>query len=67
MISAEERSLNRVLGQAIIIGVLIGLSAMLLQIWVGEAGWLARGAALLLLGGLICWLQFWLLRRHRRG
>lgn len=53
--------------KVIILGLCIGVVAMLLELWVGDRGWPARGAALLVAGGILCLLQYGLIRfRNRR-
>jgi hypothetical protein len=49
-----------------LMGIAIGLGAILLEAWVGESGWPARIAALLLVGALLCAAQYWLIRLRRR-
>lgn len=58
--------MNRLSIDALIMGLAIGLAAILLDAWVGTAGWLARIAALLLVGSLLCGVQYLLLLRHKR-
>ncbi len=64
--SRSKWSVEPVYLKAIIMGLCIGVVAMLLDLWVGERGWRARGAALLLAGGLLCLLQYGLIHFRRR-
>jgi hypothetical protein len=57
---------KRFYGEAVTMGLGIALGAILLDRWVGEAGWLARISALLVVGGLLCLAQYGLLRLRRR-
>jgi hypothetical protein len=47
-------------------GLAIGLGAIMLEAWVGQAGWPVRIAALLLVGAILCAAQYWLLRMRRK-
>ncbi len=47
---------------AVVMGLLIGSVAVLLDRWVGEAGWGLRVAALLLTGSALCLAQYGLAR-----
>ncbi|MEI7771310.1 MAG: hypothetical protein WCI67_15070 [Chloroflexales bacterium] len=51
---------------ATIMGLAIGLGAILLEAWVGVAGWLVRVAALLLIGAILCAVQYWLIQVRRK-
>ena len=51
--------------QAVVIGLLIGLGAVILELWFGNSGWIARILALILLGSAICGFQYWLLRLRK--
>ncbi len=50
---------------AVLMGLLIGGVAVLLDRWVGEAGWGLRVAALLLTGSALCLAQYGLARWRR--
>lgn len=50
---------------AVVMGLLIGSMAVLLDRWVGEAGWGLRVAALLLTGSALCLAQYGLARWRR--
>ncbi|MGQ9926651.1 MAG: hypothetical protein ACUVS4_07250 [Chloroflexaceae bacterium] len=47
---------------AVVMGLLIGILAVLLDRWVGEAGWGLRAAALLITGSVLCMAQYALTR-----
>jgi hypothetical protein len=51
---------------AAIMGLAIGLCAVLLEVWVGHAGWPVRIAALLVVGSALCAAQYSLMRWRRR-
>jgi hypothetical protein len=51
---------------AAIMGLAIGLGAILLELWVGDSGWLARVVALLVVGAGLCAAQYGLIRWRRR-
>jgi hypothetical protein len=57
---------ERVYLEAVLMGLCIGLAALALNRWMGEGGWSLRIAALLLVGGGLCLLQYWLARAGRR-
>jgi len=57
---------ERVYLEALLIGLCIGLAAVLLDRWVGGSSWQLRIGSLLVLGGGICLLQYWLARVGRR-
>ncbi len=61
----RSRLLERVYVEAIVMGLLIGLAALLLNRWVGEAVWPARLLALALVGGALCLVQYGLVRARR--
>ncbi|MEI8166142.1 MAG: hypothetical protein WCG26_07180 [Chloroflexales bacterium] len=48
--------------EALLIGLCIGFTALLLNWWVGDASWRPRVMALLAVGWLICMLQYGLAR-----
>jgi hypothetical protein len=52
--------------EAILMGLCIGLAALLLNSWVGDGSWRLRIASLALVGGGLCVLQYWLARVGRR-
>ncbi len=60
------RILERFYIEAIIMGLCIGLAALLINGWVGEASWPARIAALLVIGGGLCLMQYGLVRARRK-
>jgi len=43
-------------------GLMIGLLAILLDMWVSEAGWGVRLVALVLMGSVLCLVQYGLTR-----
>ncbi|MEI7644213.1 MAG: hypothetical protein WCJ55_08025 [Chloroflexales bacterium] len=51
---------------AVMMGLAIGLAAILLEVWVGAAGRLTQIAALLLIGAILCAVQYWLIRTCRK-
>lgn len=50
---------------AVVMGLLIGSVAVLLDRWVGEAAWGLRVAAILLTGSALCLAQYGLVRWRR--
>jgi putative flippase GtrA len=48
--------------EAVVIGLGIGVAALSLDQLVGEAGWFVRVASLLIVGGLLCLVQYGLKR-----
>ncbi|MCS6880146.1 MAG: hypothetical protein RMK84_03950 [Oscillochloridaceae bacterium] len=50
---------------AVVMGLLIGIAAVLLERWVGGAGWGLRVAALALAGAALCLVQYGLTRWPR--
>ncbi|HMQ29307.1 MAG TPA: hypothetical protein PKD53_01215 [Chloroflexaceae bacterium] len=58
--------LERVYLEAMVMGLLIGVAALLIDRWVGEAGWPPRILALLVVGGSLCLAQYGLVRARRR-
>ncbi|MBX0326788.1 hypothetical protein K2Z83_03715 [Oscillochloris sp. ZM17-4] len=54
--------MDRRYAEAAIMGLAIGLGAILLEVWVGHAGWPARIAALVVIGAVICAAQYGLMR-----
>jgi len=50
---------------AVVMGLLIGILAVLLDRWVGEAGWWLRVAALVITGTVLCVAQYGLARWRR--
>lgn len=63
--SKKVQALKRVDLEAVVMGLLIGLTVVGLQTWLDEAGLLTRGAALLVAGGLLCLIQYALVRLRR--
>lgn len=57
--------LERVYFEAIIMGLCVGLAALLLDRLVGEAGWPPRLLLLLLVGGALCLVQYVIVRGRR--
>jgi len=47
---------------AVAMGLMIGLLAILLDMWVSEAGWGVRLVALVLMGSVLCLVQYGLTR-----
>ena len=60
--SKKVQALKRVDLEAVLMGLLIGLTVVVLQMWLGQAGVLARALALLAAGGLLCLVQYGLER-----
>jgi O-antigen/teichoic acid export membrane protein len=50
---------------AVVMGLLIGILAVLLDRWVSEAGWGLRAAALVITGSVLCVAQHGLARWRR--
>lgn len=65
-ISREGPALERVYIEALIVGLCIGVAALLLDYWVGYSSWRLRIALLVLVGGALCLLQYGLGRLWRR-
>lgn len=63
--SSGGRLVERVYLEAFVMGLCIGLAALLIDRWVGEAGWPPRVLALLLVGGLLCLIQYGMVRARR--
>jgi hypothetical protein len=57
---------QRIYIEAILMGLCIGLAALALNHWVGDGGWRLRIAALALVGGGLCLLQY-LIARAGKG
>ncbi len=66
-ISRAGRAVERVYLEALVMGLCIGVAAMLLDYWVGDGSWRLRGATLLLVGGALCVFQYRLARFRRRS
>lgn len=49
---------------AVVMGLMIGLLAILLDMWVSQATWGVRLVALVLVGSALCLVQFGLTRRR---
>jgi hypothetical protein len=58
-------TVHRVYSEALVIGLGIGGAALALDRLVGDAGWLTRIASLLLVGGLLCLVQYVLTRTRQ--
>jgi hypothetical protein len=56
---------ERVYLEALLMGLCIGLAALLLNSWVGDGSWRLRIGSLALAGGGLCLLQYWLARAGR--
>lgn len=56
--SKKVQALKRVDLEAIVMGLLIGLTVVLLQLWLGAAELPLRVLALLVAGGLLCLVQY---------
>lgn len=59
------RILERFYTEAVVMGLLIGLTVVLLQIWLGSAQFSLRLVGLLVAGGLLCVVQYGLGRVRR--
>jgi hypothetical protein len=57
---------NRLYIDAVMIGLAIGLGAVLLEAWVGTAEWQVRIAAMLGISAILCAAQYWLIKLHRK-
>lgn len=64
--SKPGRLLERAYIEAFVVGLCIGLTALALDRWVGEAGWPTRIVTLIAVGGLLCLLQFGITRLWRK-
>jgi hypothetical protein len=51
---------------AAMMGLAIGLAAVLLEWWVGNAGWPVRIAALVVVGAILCAAQYGLSQWRKR-
>lgn len=51
--------------EAVVMGLAIGLGAILLNVWVGDASWPRRLLALAFVGALLCALQYGFVRLRR--
>ena len=60
------RGVERVYIEAVVMGLCIGLAAMLLDYLVGYSSWRLRIVGLLLVGGALCVFQYQLGRFRRR-
>lgn len=56
--SKKVQALKRVDLEAVLMGLLIGLTVVALQAWLGQAGMLVRALALLAAGALLCLIQY---------
>lgn len=54
----RRRLLERVYIEALVIGLCIGLAAVLLDQWLSDNSWRVRILALLLVGGSLCLIQY---------
>lgn len=52
--------------EAFAMGLLIGIAALLINTWVGDASWPRRVVALVAVGGLLCLVQFAMARVRRK-
>jgi len=66
-ISRTGRAVERVYLEAFVMGLCIGVAAMLLDYWVGYGSWPLRIVTLLLVGGGLCVFQYRLARFRRRS
>jgi hypothetical protein len=57
---------GRVYIEALVIGLLIGVAAVLLNHWLNDNSWPVRLAALVSVGAALCLLQYALARLWRR-
>lgn len=64
--SRRGRLIERVYLEAMMMGLLIGIAALLLDRWVGGSSWPPRLVALAAVGGLLCLVQYGLVRARRR-
>jgi hypothetical protein len=63
--SKRKIAVRRIYLEALVIGLSIGGSALVLDRLVGDASLLVRVASLILVGGLLCLVQYWLTRTRR--
>ncbi|NTU78321.1 MAG: hypothetical protein HGA45_02775 [Chloroflexales bacterium] len=54
--------LQRIYIEALVMGLCIGLAALLLNWWVGDSGWRSRALALIIVGGVLCVIQYGITR-----
>lgn len=52
--------------EAVVMGLCIGVAALLIDLWVGDAGWTRRILAFLGVGGLMCLIQLLMSRAGRQ-
>lgn len=64
--SKRRQSLERVYLEAVVMGLCIGLAALLINQWVGESSWPWRGVVLMIVGGVLCLVQYVLARARAR-
>jgi hypothetical protein len=57
---------ERVYLEALLVGLCIGIAAILLNYWLNDNSWRVRLTALVLVGGGLCLLQYGLSRVLRR-
>ncbi|GAB4433499.1 MAG: hypothetical protein OHK0015_22330 [Chloroflexi bacterium OHK40] len=58
--------MERIYLEGLVIGLCIGIAAMLLENWVGYESWRVRLIVLLVTGGALCVLQYYVARFRRR-
>jgi hypothetical protein len=58
----REAFTRRIYFEAVVIGLGVGTAALSLEQLVGEANWLVRVTSLLIVGGLLCLVQYGLKR-----
>lgn len=61
-----RRRVERLSLDALMMGLVIGICAILLERWFGAAAWLVRMIALVVVGLFLCALQYGLMRWMRR-
>ncbi len=64
--SLERWSLDRVYIEALVMGLCIGIAALLLNHWLNDNSWPVRLTALVIVGSGLCVLQYALARLWRR-
>lgn len=57
---------ERVYIEALVMGLCVGLAAVLLNYWLNDNSWRVRILALLLVGAALCLVQYGLVRLGRR-
>lgn len=67
MKSSKGRLVGRVYIEALVMGLCIGVAAVLLNSWLNDNSWPVRLAALLVVGSGLCLLQYGIARWRRQS